>query len=163
MRMYTLYHIWIRKWVTFDKNTLWSNAQRMYKWWNAQPMYKWWGVLQGKYLIAFGLMSHNFSVKSFRLTWNLVNIFHRWFDHPRLQMSLSSKYLQALDSPAIFSQNVSILEHLPTNHTPITAILDQQMSSPACQSDTIQIQVIHLRLHQLPHGWVDAVISTERL
>ena len=79
------------------------------------------------------------------------------------KMRLSSKYLQALDSPRILSQNVSVLEHYHTNHTHIIISLDQQTSSHACQSDTVQVKVIHLRLHHLNHGWVVALISTETL
>ena len=44
------------------------------------------------------------------------------------QMSLSSKYLQRLDSPWILSQNFSVLEHWPTNQIPISISLDQQTS-----------------------------------
>ena len=64
---------------------------------------------------------------------------------------LSSKYLQSLDSPGIFSLNFSVLEHWPTSHTPSTISLDLQTSSLACQSDIVQVKSIHLRLHQPPH------------
>ena len=40
------------------------------------------------------------------------------------QMSLSSKYLQRLDSTGILWLNMSVLEHWPTNHTPITISFD---------------------------------------
>ena len=53
-----------------------------------------------------------------------------------IQMSLSSKYVQALDPPGILSPNFSVLEHWPTNQTPIIISLDQQTSSPTCQNDT---------------------------
>ena len=64
-------------------------------------------------------------------------------------ISLSSKYLQGVDHPGILSLNVTILEHWPTNHTPIIISLDQPTLCPACQNDTVQVMCIHLRLHQL--------------
>ena len=67
-------------------------------------------------------------------------------------MSLSSKYLRALDTPGILSKNLSVLEHWPTNHIPIIISLDQQTSIPASQSETVQVKAIHLRLHPLTHG-----------
>ena len=71
-----------------------------------------------------------------------------WYKNiPGSQMSLSSKYLQALDSPAILNPRVSVLEDWPTNHTPITISPDQQTLRPACQSDTVQVKAIHLRLY----------------
>ena len=50
-------------------------------------------------------------------------------DIPVTQISLSSKYMQGLDTPGILSPNLSVLEHWSTNHTPIISIDQKSLCS----------------------------------
>ena len=58
----------------------------------------------------------------------IVLAYLNWSDKAFLgsQMSLSSKYLQSLDTPGISSPNFSVFKLWPTSQTPISISLDQQ-------------------------------------